>query len=202
MNFRHWGTSTAVQTSITGVWVLPKREFSVRVTLKCCQCHLPVTSPKTNKIPLWGHGAPTDVYFYLFFFFFFFPTQQCFFVLGIKQNCWTGCANTFDLLCFSTGIQLLSEQKGLSPSCFISAEVVHWLVNNVEGVQTQAMAIDIMQVRELPKGAEGARNTPLFEDSRTVEESVAIIAVSYWNPTLDTEKYVQQNTRSQRHYWK
>ncbi|KAM3826448.1 GATOR1 complex protein DEPDC5 isoform 10-T15 [Vipera latastei] len=45
----------------------------------------------------------------------------------------------------STGIQLLSEQKGLSPSCFISAEVVHWLVNMVEGVQTQAMAIDIMQ---------------------------------------------------------
>ncbi|OXB64651.1 hypothetical protein ASZ78_008727 [Callipepla squamata] len=45
----------------------------------------------------------------------------------------------------STGIQLLSEQKGLSPYCFISAEVVHWLVNNVEGVQTQAMAIDIMQ---------------------------------------------------------
>uniref|UniRef100_A0A8B9GIT2 GATOR1 complex protein DEPDC5 n=1 Tax=Amazona collaria TaxID=241587 RepID=A0A8B9GIT2_9PSIT len=42
-------------------------------------------------------------------------------------------------------IQLLSEQKGLSPYCFISAEVVHWLVNNVEGVQTQAMAIDIMQ---------------------------------------------------------
>ncbi|XP_039417227.1 GATOR complex protein DEPDC5 isoform X11 [Corvus cornix cornix] len=45
----------------------------------------------------------------------------------------------------TTGIQLLSEQKGLSPYCFISAEVVHWLVNNVEGVQTQAMAIDIMQ---------------------------------------------------------
>ena len=49
-----------------------------------------------------------------------------------------------------TGVQLLPEQKGLSPSCFISAEVVHWLVNNVEGVQTQAMAIDIMQVR--PRG--------------------------------------------------
>ncbi|XP_062944211.1 GATOR1 complex protein DEPDC5 isoform X4 [Cynocephalus volans] len=45
----------------------------------------------------------------------------------------------------STGVQLLSEQKGLSPCCFISAEVVHWLVNHVEGVQTQAMAIDIMQ---------------------------------------------------------
>ncbi|XP_023414968.1 GATOR1 complex protein DEPDC5 isoform X2 [Loxodonta africana] len=45
----------------------------------------------------------------------------------------------------STGVQLLSEQKGLSPCCFISAEVVHWLVNNVEGVQTQVMAIDIMQ---------------------------------------------------------
>ncbi|XP_043757188.1 GATOR complex protein DEPDC5 isoform X9 [Cervus elaphus] len=44
-----------------------------------------------------------------------------------------------------TGVQLLPEQKGLSPSCFISAEVVHWLVNHVEGVQTQAMAIDIMQ---------------------------------------------------------
>ncbi|KAM9101364.1 GATOR1 complex protein DEPDC5 isoform 2-T2 [Sarcophilus harrisii] len=45
----------------------------------------------------------------------------------------------------STGIQLLSEQKGLSASCFISAEVVHWLVSSVEGVQTQAMASDIMQ---------------------------------------------------------
>ncbi|KAF6277790.1 hypothetical protein mRhiFer1_003836 [Rhinolophus ferrumequinum] len=45
----------------------------------------------------------------------------------------------------STGVQLLSEQKGLSPCCFISAEVVHWMVNNVEGVQTPAMAIDIMQ---------------------------------------------------------
>ncbi|XP_068846144.1 GATOR1 complex protein DEPDC5 isoform X7 [Capricornis sumatraensis] len=45
----------------------------------------------------------------------------------------------------STGVQLLPEQKGLSPSCFISAEVVHWLVNTVEGVQTQAMAVDIMQ---------------------------------------------------------
>lgn len=50
-------------------------------------------------------------------------------------------------IAFRTGVQLLSEQKGLSPCCFISAEVVHWLVNNVEGVQTQAMAIDIMQVR-------------------------------------------------------
>uniref|UniRef100_A0A8C3KMI6 DEP domain-containing protein n=1 Tax=Calidris pygmaea TaxID=425635 RepID=A0A8C3KMI6_9CHAR len=46
---------------------------------------------------------------------------------------------------FNYWIQLLSEQKGLSPYCFISAEVVHWLVNNVEGVHTQAMAIDIMQ---------------------------------------------------------
>ncbi|XP_077016563.1 GATOR1 complex protein DEPDC5 isoform X6 [Tamandua tetradactyla] len=45
----------------------------------------------------------------------------------------------------STGVQLLSEQKGLSPCCFISAEVVHWLVSNVDGVQTQAMAVDIMQ---------------------------------------------------------
>ena len=51
------------------------------------------------------------------------------------------------LLGCSTGIQLLSEQKGLFPSSFISAEVVHWLVNMVEGVQTQAMAMDIMQVR-------------------------------------------------------
>lgn len=51
-----------------------------------------------------------------------------------------------------TGVQLLSEQKGLSPSCFISAEVVHWLVNNVEGVQTPAMAIDIMQVRQPGRG--------------------------------------------------
>lgn len=57
-----------------------------------------------------------------------------------------------------TGVQLLPEQKGLSPSCFISAEVVHWLVNHVEGVQTQAMAIDIMQVR--PRGGAGLTDEP------------------------------------------
>uniref|UniRef100_A0A3Q1FXX3 DEP domain containing 5, GATOR1 subcomplex subunit n=1 Tax=Acanthochromis polyacanthus TaxID=80966 RepID=A0A3Q1FXX3_9TELE len=44
-----------------------------------------------------------------------------------------------------TGVQLLPEQKGLPLNCFISAEVVHWLVNNVEGVATQGMAVDIMQ---------------------------------------------------------
>lgn len=46
-----------------------------------------------------------------------------------------------------TGVQLLPEQKGLPLNCFISAEVVHWLVNNVEGVATQGMAVDIMQVQ-------------------------------------------------------
>ncbi|KAM4708788.1 GATOR1 complex protein DEPDC5 isoform 2-T3 [Discoglossus pictus] len=45
----------------------------------------------------------------------------------------------------TTGIPLLSEQKGLPPSCFISAEVVHWLINNISWVQTQTMAMDIMQ---------------------------------------------------------
>ncbi|XP_059839235.1 GATOR complex protein DEPDC5 isoform X5 [Hypanus sabinus] len=45
----------------------------------------------------------------------------------------------------TTGIQLLPEQRGLHPNCFISAEVVHWLISNVEGVHTQSMAIDIMQ---------------------------------------------------------
>uniref|UniRef100_A0A8D0AVN9 DEP domain containing 5, GATOR1 subcomplex subunit n=1 Tax=Sander lucioperca TaxID=283035 RepID=A0A8D0AVN9_SANLU len=44
-----------------------------------------------------------------------------------------------------TGVQLLPEQKGLPLNCFISAEVVHWLVNNVDGVATQGMAVDIMQ---------------------------------------------------------
>lgn len=83
------------------------------------------------------------------------------------------------LLWFSTGVQLLSEQKGLSPYCFISAEVVHWLVNNVEGVQTQAMAIDIMQVGDLPRGVWRARNTSPCEESWIVEKSIAIISVSY-----------------------
>uniref|UniRef100_A0A669BXG9 DEP domain containing 5, GATOR1 subcomplex subunit n=1 Tax=Oreochromis niloticus TaxID=8128 RepID=A0A669BXG9_ORENI len=45
----------------------------------------------------------------------------------------------------TTGVQLLPEQKGLPLNCFISAEVVHWLVTNVEGVATQGMAVDIMQ---------------------------------------------------------
>ncbi|XP_068195944.1 GATOR1 complex protein DEPDC5 isoform X2 [Antennarius striatus] len=44
-----------------------------------------------------------------------------------------------------TGIQLLPEQKGLPLNCFISAEVVHWLVNSVEGVATKGMAVDVMQ---------------------------------------------------------
>jgi len=48
---------------------------------------------------------------------------------------------------YRTGVQLLPEQKGLPLNCFISVEVVHWLVNNVEGVATQGMAVDIMQVR-------------------------------------------------------
>ncbi|XP_068604569.1 GATOR1 complex protein DEPDC5 [Brachionichthys hirsutus] len=45
----------------------------------------------------------------------------------------------------TTGVQLLPEQKGLPLNGFISAEVVHWLVNSVEGVATQGMAVDIMQ---------------------------------------------------------
>ncbi|KAM5192966.1 GATOR1 complex protein DEPDC5 isoform 1-T1 [Mantella aurantiaca] len=45
----------------------------------------------------------------------------------------------------NTGIPLLSEQKGLPLCCFISAEVVHWLINNISWVQTQPVAMDIMQ---------------------------------------------------------
>eukprot|EP00079_Xenopus_tropicalis_P029603 XP_012825134.1 PREDICTED: DEP domain-containing protein 5 isoform X7 [Xenopus tropicalis] len=45
----------------------------------------------------------------------------------------------------TTGIPLLSEQKCLPPGCFISAEAVHWLVNNISWVQSQVMAMDIMQ---------------------------------------------------------
>lgn len=44
-------------------------------------------------------------------------------------------------------MQLLPEQKGLPLNCFISAEAVHWLVSNMEGVATQGMAIDVMQVK-------------------------------------------------------
>ncbi|XP_029971281.1 GATOR complex protein DEPDC5 isoform X3 [Salarias fasciatus] len=44
-----------------------------------------------------------------------------------------------------TGVQLLPEQKGLPLNCFISAEVVHWLVNNVDGVTTHVMAVEVMQ---------------------------------------------------------
>uniref|UniRef100_A0A7N9AL76 DEP domain containing 5, GATOR1 subcomplex subunit n=1 Tax=Mastacembelus armatus TaxID=205130 RepID=A0A7N9AL76_9TELE len=54
-----------------------------------------------------------------------------------------GCFCAF--LYYRTGVQLLPEQKGLPLNCFISAEVVHWLVNSVEGVTTQGMAVDIMQ---------------------------------------------------------
>lgn len=52
-------------------------------------------------------------------------------------------------------------------------------MNNVEGVQTQAMAIDIMQVRELSGGIWRARNTSFCDKSRIVEEIIAIISVSY-----------------------
>ncbi|XP_034411625.1 GATOR complex protein DEPDC5 isoform X9 [Cyclopterus lumpus] len=54
----------------------------------------------------------------------------------------------------TTGVQLLPEQKGLPLNCFISAEVIHWLVNNVEGVATQGMAVDIMQ-KMLDEGVVG-----------------------------------------------
>ncbi|XP_065146520.1 GATOR1 complex protein DEPDC5 isoform X2 [Paramisgurnus dabryanus] len=45
----------------------------------------------------------------------------------------------------TTGVQLLPEQRGLPPNCFVSAEVVHWLVSNVENVATQGIAVEIMQ---------------------------------------------------------
>uniref|UniRef100_A0A672N8U3 DEP domain containing 5, GATOR1 subcomplex subunit n=1 Tax=Sinocyclocheilus grahami TaxID=75366 RepID=A0A672N8U3_SINGR len=46
---------------------------------------------------------------------------------------------------FVTGVQLLPEQRGLPPNCFVSAEVVHWLVSTVENVATQGIAVEIMQ---------------------------------------------------------
>ncbi|XP_057684486.1 GATOR complex protein DEPDC5 isoform X1 [Corythoichthys intestinalis] len=45
----------------------------------------------------------------------------------------------------TTGVLLLPEQRGLPVNCFISAEVIHWLVNNVEGIATQSMAVELMQ---------------------------------------------------------
>uniref|UniRef100_A0A671TCU0 DEP domain-containing protein 5-like n=1 Tax=Sinocyclocheilus anshuiensis TaxID=1608454 RepID=A0A671TCU0_9TELE len=45
----------------------------------------------------------------------------------------------------TTGVQLLPEQRGLPPNCFVSAEVVHWLVSTVENVATQGIAVEIMQ---------------------------------------------------------
>ncbi|TRY65307.1 hypothetical protein DNTS_015453 [Danionella cerebrum] len=45
----------------------------------------------------------------------------------------------------TTGVQLLPEQRGLTPNCFVSAEVVHWLISTVENVATQGIAVEIMQ---------------------------------------------------------
>ncbi|XP_076876476.1 GATOR1 complex protein DEPDC5 isoform X2 [Brachyhypopomus gauderio] len=45
----------------------------------------------------------------------------------------------------TTGVQLLSEHKGLPPNCFISSDVVHWLVHTVENVGTHGVAVEIMQ---------------------------------------------------------
>uniref|UniRef100_A0A8C1SVQ0 DEP domain containing 5, GATOR1 subcomplex subunit n=1 Tax=Cyprinus carpio TaxID=7962 RepID=A0A8C1SVQ0_CYPCA len=45
----------------------------------------------------------------------------------------------------TTGVQLLPEQRGLPPNCFVSAEVVHWLVSTVENVATHGIAVEIMQ---------------------------------------------------------
>lgn len=41
----------------------------------------------------------------------------------------------------------MPEQRGLPPNCFVSAEVVHWLVSTVENVATQGIAVEIMQVK-------------------------------------------------------
>ncbi|XP_077579911.1 GATOR1 complex protein DEPDC5 isoform X3 [Stigmatopora nigra] len=45
----------------------------------------------------------------------------------------------------TTGVLLLPEQKCLPINCFISAEVIHWLVNNVKGIASQSMAVELMQ---------------------------------------------------------
>uniref|UniRef100_A0A8C5CAZ6 DEP domain-containing protein n=1 Tax=Gadus morhua TaxID=8049 RepID=A0A8C5CAZ6_GADMO len=58
---------------------------------------------------------------------------------------WSSPLGDWSMCVCRTGVQLLPEQKGLPRSCFISAEVTHWLVNNVEGVATHIMAVEIMQ---------------------------------------------------------
>lgn len=79
------------------------------------------------------------------YFLFLLSLNWCFLVLLVFLCSWPLS------LCWRyhrTGVQLLPEQKGLPLNCFISAEVVHWLVNNVEGVATQGMAVDVMQVEQ------------------------------------------------------
>uniref|UniRef100_A0A671RDC7 DEP domain-containing protein 5-like n=1 Tax=Sinocyclocheilus anshuiensis TaxID=1608454 RepID=A0A671RDC7_9TELE len=65
----------------------------------------------------------------------------------------------------TTGVQLLPEQRGLPPNCFVSAEVVHWLVSTVENVATQGIAVEIMQ-REPMYGLQQLwRTSPCFRGS-------------------------------------
>ncbi|XP_032803029.2 GATOR1 complex protein DEPDC5 isoform X2 [Petromyzon marinus] len=45
----------------------------------------------------------------------------------------------------NTGVQFLSEQKGLPTNCFISAEAVHWVMSTVEGMVNRQCAVDILQ---------------------------------------------------------
>lgn len=146
-------------------------------SLKYCHCQLFILFPKANETSLQGHCAFLVLCSILPLHFFLFPAVIFGFVTSKSSG--SACVNTCDFLCFSTGIQLLSEQKGLSPYCFISAEVVHWLVNNVEGVHTQAMAIDIMQVRKLPRGIWRARSASLCEENKVLEQSITIISVTY-----------------------
>uniref|UniRef100_A0A671TCT9 DEP domain-containing protein 5-like n=1 Tax=Sinocyclocheilus anshuiensis TaxID=1608454 RepID=A0A671TCT9_9TELE len=65
----------------------------------------------------------------------FLSGKESYYICTICFACWL----------FFTGVQLLPEQRGLPPNCFVSAEVVHWLVSTVENVATQGIAVEIMQ---------------------------------------------------------
>uniref|UniRef100_A0A8C1SY84 DEP domain containing 5, GATOR1 subcomplex subunit n=1 Tax=Cyprinus carpio TaxID=7962 RepID=A0A8C1SY84_CYPCA len=65
----------------------------------------------------------------------------------------------------STGVQLLPEQRGLPPNCFVSAEVVHWLVSTVENVATHGIAVEIMQREPMYGLLQLWRTSPCFRGS-------------------------------------
>ena len=63
------------------------------------------------------------------------------------------CANMkykyFDIFSSRTGLNFLSEMRGLPPMCFLGTDVTLWIIHNIHSVKSRGEAVQLGQVRRI-----------------------------------------------------